>query len=229
MINNILLVVFTVCIPLILFISLYLYKKDNFEKVNKILIISTLVLELIRFFYNASFYDKAKTPSGELTFSFITFFIVFGLFSSFNKGKVGLFFKRVTSFTFLIPMFFAIFAPRVYLALAKDEAGNSLDIYAVENAIYFVECGLVSSFGLINLYLNRKENLKFHMFSLLFSFSVYALYTLISIGTKYAWDIQYDYDLNFYLSIFVSLLSIFIPFIYTLCCLHFYKKKAIKQ
>ena len=104
MINNILLVVFTLCIPVILFVSLFLYKKDNLEKVNKVIIIVTLALELIRFFYNASFYDKAKTPSGELTFSFITFFIVFGLFASFNKGNLGIFFKRITSYTFLIPM-----------------------------------------------------------------------------------------------------------------------------
>ena len=34
MINNILLVVFTLCIPVILFVSLFLYKKDNLEKVN---------------------------------------------------------------------------------------------------------------------------------------------------------------------------------------------------
>lgn len=226
MINNILLVVFTLCIPVILFVSLFLYKKDNLEKVNKVIIIVALALELIRFFYNASFYEKAKTPSGELTFSFITFFIVFGLFASFNKGKLGIFFKRITSYTFLIPMFFAIFAPRVYLALAKDDAGNSLDIYAVENAIYFVESGLVACFGLINLYLNRTENIKYHMFSLLFSVSIYVAYTLISIGTKYLWEIEYDYDLNFYLSIFVSLASIFIPFVNSICLFKFDKKKV---
>ena len=135
MINNILLVVFTLCIPVILFVSLFLYKKDNLEKVNKVIIIVTLALELIRFFYNASFYDKAKTPSGELTFSFITFFIVFGLFASFNKGKLGIFFKRITSYTFLIPMFFAIFAPRVYLALAKDDAGNTKTLVLTVNVL----------------------------------------------------------------------------------------------
>ena len=46
MINNILLVVFTLCIPVILFVSLFLYKKDNLEKVNKVIIIVTLALEL---------------------------------------------------------------------------------------------------------------------------------------------------------------------------------------
>ncbi len=213
MLNNILLVVFTLCIPVILFVSLYLFKYKNLVKVNKIIIIVTLCLELLRFFYNASFYDKAKTPSGELTFSFISFFIVFALFASFNKGKLGEFFSRVTSLTFLIPMFFAIFAPRVYLALAKDEAGNSLDIYQIENALYFVESGLVTTFGLISLYLYKDKNIKFHMFSLLFSIGIYTLYTLISIGTKYLWEINYDYDLSFYLSIFISLASIFIPFV----------------
>ena len=60
MINNILLVVFTLCIPAILFVSLFLYKKDNLEKVNKVIIIVTLALELIRFFITHPFMIKQK-------------------------------------------------------------------------------------------------------------------------------------------------------------------------
>ena len=60
MINNILLVVFTLCIPVILFVSLFLYKKDNLEKVNKVIIIVTLALELIRFFITHLFMIKQK-------------------------------------------------------------------------------------------------------------------------------------------------------------------------
>ena len=68
--------------------------------------------------------------------------------------------------------------------------------------------------------------LKKPMFSLLFSVSIYVAYTLISIGTKYLWEIEYDYDLNFYLSIFVSLASIFIPFVNSICLFKFDKKKV---
>lgn len=224
MLNSILLAVTTICIPVIILVSLYLFRYKNLDKVLKILIIITLSLELLRFFYNASLYKQAKTPSNSLTFSFISFEIVFGLFAIFNKGKVGNFFKRIVTYTCLISMIYALFAPRVYLS-GMDSEGNLLDKYAVENALYFVESGLIFTSGIIYLYQNKDENLKYHTLSLLFSILIYGTYIGISIGTKYLWEIEYEYDINFYLATFMPLVSMVMIYLVEIIYLSIKNKK----
>lgn len=219
MLNNILLIVTSIFIPFMILISLRLYNYKNDQKLTKILIIITLSLELFRFFYNASFYDKAKTPSGYLTFSYITFLIVFGLFAIYNHNKLGVFFKKVFSFTCLIPTFFALFASRVYESEKEVEGVlTSLDTYSVLPCLYFIECGLLITIGVVFIRQLVFESVKSLSFSLLFSVLVYVLYTLISIATKFAWEIQYNFDINFVLSITVSLITIIIIYVISFVC-----------
>ncbi|MGM9859048.1 MAG: hypothetical protein ACI311_07395 [Bacilli bacterium] len=228
MLNSILLIVTSIFIPVIIFYSLYLYKYKNNHKVSRILIISSLSIELFRFFYNASFYDKAKTPSGYLTFSFITFLIIFGLFAVFNTAKLGTFFKRVFSYSFAIPTLFAIFAPRVYLSQQVEVEGTLkyLDTYSVLPCLYFIECGLLITLGIIFLTEFSSYDIKKHSISLVFALAIYVVYTGISIGTKFTWEIEYNFDLNFYLSVFIPVLSMFIIYIISILLS---KKKASKE
>lgn len=223
MLDNILLVLTSIFIPFIILISLRLYNYKNDQKLSKILIIITLSLELFRFFYNASFYDKAKTPSGYLTFSFITFLIVFGLFAIFNHTKLKVFFKKVFALTCLIPTTFALFASRVYESEIVD--GKPLDTYTVLPCLYFIECGLLITIGIIFIKQMISDNVKSISFSMLYGILVYVLYTLVSIATKFAWEIQYDFDINFYLSIGCSLLSIIVVYLFlTICSTKTHKK-----
>ena len=215
MLNNVLLIVTSIFIPVFIFISLHLYNYKNYNKLSKILIITTLSLELFRFFYNASFYDQAKTPSGYLTFSYITFLIVFGLFAVYNNSKLGGFFKKTFMLTSLVPTVFALFASRVYLSQMVEVEGvlQSLDKYSVLPCLYFIECGLLITLGILFLLDNRFSSVKELSLNMVYSLGVYAIYTLISIATKYAWEIEYSYDLSFYLSIFIPVLSIVVVYL----------------
>lgn len=215
MLNNILLIITSLFIPAFIFLGLHLYNYSNERKLSRILIITTLSLELLRFFYNASFYEKAKTPSGYLTFSFITFLIVFGLFATFNQTKLGVFFKKVFTFSFFIPTVFALFAPRVYLSekIIIDGVEKYLDTYSVLPCLYFIECGLLITLGIVFFKQIKDDSLKNHQISALYALIVYVLYTLISIATKYTWEINYSYDINFFLSVFVPIIFMDLTYI----------------
>ena len=202
MINSLILVIVSIFVPFFIILGTKIYKVNNINKVYKWLAISILVLELIKFFTNASFYDKAITPPQDLKFSYISFLVVFILFSVFNKGKVGKFFKSITIYTSLIPLIFGLCTNRVYM--------NPLDTYYIIPATYYLE----------------EVNYKNELFNALYSLGIWAIYIGIMIGTKYYWKLDaITYDLGFYLSIFLSILSIPIAYLAIYLINKFYLSK----
>ena len=218
MINSLILVIVSIFVPFFIILGTKIYKVNNINKVYKWLAISILALELIKFFTNASFYDKAITPPQDLKFSYISFLVVFILFSVFNKGKVGKFFKNITIYTSLIPLIFGLCTNRVYM--------NPLDTYYIIPATYYLESGLI--IGLASLFiLNLEEvNYKNELINALYSLGIWAIYIGIMIGTKYYWKLDaITYDLSFYLSIFLSILSIPIAYLAIYLINKFYLSK----
>lgn len=202
MLRNILLVISAVLIPFIVIAAERTYKpKDNGRKIAIGLAIGLISVAMLRFFYNASLYEKAYTPAKELTFSYMSLLILFALFAVFNKGKLGEISKKIFVGTALVSVTFPLFANRIFL--------NPDDTYFVTTALYFVEVGLVTSLATLFVY---KEKSMFEPIDLLLPIAALIIYIGIAIGLNYVWKLEIAFDLNFYLGYGLSFVSIFLVF-----------------
>lgn len=219
MLRTILLVVSAVLIPFIVIAAERTYQpKDNGRKIAVGIAIGLLGVALLRFFYNASLYEKAFTPAKELTFSYTSLLILFALFAVFSKGKLGQISKKIFVGTSLISLIFPLFASRIYI--------NPDDTYFVTTALYFVEVGLTTSLATLIVY---KEKAIFKPIDLLFPSVAFIVYIGIAIAMNYAWKLEIPFDLNFYLGYGLSFASIFLVFGITKLVEHVAHKKRIKN
>lgn len=199
MLNMILLILSAVLIPVIGYSAIKTYEpKYTYKSALKGLIISLLVVALFRFFYSASLYENAFLPAKELTFSYLSLLIIFGLIAVFNKDKYGQFFEKLFVLTALIPAIFPLFATRIYL--------NPEDVHFVTTALYFVETGLVTTIALFML-LSKKINFTYK--DVLISAGVFLSYMVVAILLNFGWRLEIPFDFKFYLGYGLSLLSIF--------------------
>lgn len=222
MLSKIIFAVICIIVPFLLIVSIRLYNPQNMNKIYKVLAILILVLELIRFFTNASFYDKAITPAQDVKFSFISFITVFILFGAFNKGKIGKIFDSFTIYLCFVPLVFGEVTNRVYT--------NTLDIYSILPATYYLQSALIISYACVRIMTIKEVNYKCELGKALVSLGVWILYVGIMVYTKFYWRLDnIVFNQNFWLSVSLPIISI--PFIYLCVFLYntFYVKKHINM
>lgn len=172
-------------VPFIVLFGIKIYSYTNYSKVFKGLTLTLLGLELLRFFYTASLYEKAVMPANDVSFSFISVLCMIALFAAFNSGKTGKTCGKILIVLSLVPIVFSLFNAEIY--------NNTEDIYAVTKALYFVEAGLIIALALIKC---RTES-KFSIRDLLFPGCTLAAAILINIITNLSWktNITFGTDL----------------------------------
>ena len=198
MYNIIALILTTIFVPLISLLTIKYYGAPNSKKVLTIFTLTLLGCELLRFFYNASLYEKAVTPANALTFSFITMFCIVSLFATFVRG--GIFSnltKTICVFTCLMPLVVALFNSKFYT--------NSLDTYAVTKALYFIESGLAVTMALLYI---KFENVKLSALNMLWSILFVGAYVLIDLLIITIWETGNQINLMWGLSYICSAVTV---------------------
>lgn len=218
MFDSLFLVLISIFVPIIVFTGFKIYKCINYKKFLIVLSLVLLALEIIRFFCNAAFYQDAETPSYDLKFGFITVLCILSLFATFNNSKIaGGGFRSVFVLTSLAPIVLGLFNPNVYV--------NALDVNGVCKAIYMIESGVTLT---IALFYVLDKDMKIGAWNILWA----SLFVLIFVGidalTIWYWKINTAFDLMWYLSWLIVILTIPVVFginqIYHLC-----KEKRNKQ
>lgn len=217
---TLLLIVSAFIIPTMIYLALKTYEaEDRFRKTTVGIAIALLLVGILRFFYTASLYQNGFLPAKELPFSYLSILIIVALIATFNKTKLGELFKRVLVLSFLIPVVFPLFADRIYL--------NPDDQHFVTTALYFIEVGFITTLAMLFI-LEKNKRLKIK--DALISALSFIVYMGIAIGLNFGWKLEIPFDLYFYLSYGLSLLSIFIIYGVYVLINHLYKKKhTIKE
>ncbi len=164
-------------VPLAVFAGMKLYGKTDNRKLFRAFALVLLAAELVKFFYNAALYEKARTPAADLTFTFQSVICVLALFAAFNKGRIGAFCKKTLILTAAVPLIIALFNPDVYT--------NTLDIHAVVRALYFAESGII--FALMMLAV-KDSGLRVR--DMLFALAFFAAAMLINFFTNWFWKVR---------------------------------------
>ncbi|MGN1201239.1 MAG: hypothetical protein ACI4R8_03165 [Candidatus Caccovivens sp.] len=215
MFDKLFLVLISVFVPIIIFAGCKVYNCKSYKKLLTILTLVLLGGELIRFFCNATLYTKAVTPSEDIKFHFITILCIISLFATFNKGKLGNFFKNVFCLTALAPIIYGLFNSQIFI--------NALDSNAVCKVLYMIECGLVLA---IALFYTLEFGLKINAWHILWSALVILAFAGIDALTIYYWEIAISFDLIWYLAHAIAVVAV--PICFALNRLYFYIK-AKKQ
>lgn len=215
--NSLFLVLVSLCMPIIVFVGFKIYNGKNANKLLIGLTLAFLVFEILRFFYSATFYEKASVPKSDLKFGFITIMCVVALFATFNKSK---FFVQTVRQIFVLASLGAIvigiFIPNAYI--------NALDINGVCKACYMIECGLILTIATFYIY---DKKLKISAWSILWTCLFVLVFMGINALTIYYWKINTSFDLMWYMSWVTVILTIPIIFgVNQLYC--FYTKKHEK-
>ena len=215
MYNIIALILTTLFIPLISLLGIKYFNIQNHKKTFVFFTLCLLGCELVRFFYNASLYEKAVTPASELTFSFITVTCIVSLFATFLKdGKFADLTKTICVFTCLIPLVFALFSENVYT--------NELDTFAVTKALYFIECGLSVTLAIVYA---KYANIKLSALNMLWSVIFGIAYALIDLFINFIWETNVQINLMWGLTMICSVITVVVIYLVDLIILKIKSKK----
>lgn len=219
MLNVALLLLSAILIPVIVLMGIKTYEpKGENPKLLKGLVLGLFGTDLLRFFYSASLYEKGFLPAKELPFSYLSILIIFALFAVFSNGTHGKILKKVFVLSSLIPVIFPLFAPRIYL--------NADDTYFVTTALYFIEVGLITSLATLFV---CKDDHGITPEDLLLSAGVFLVYMGIAVGLNFGWQLAIPFDINFYLSYGLSLLSIGLVYLLIMLKRRFFNGKSPKE
>ena len=200
-VNIIILLVVAAFVPTITLVGYHYYKTKSVKRLNIILVLLLLGLELVRFFYNAASYPEAKVPSGSLTFTFVTFAVVISLFAVFAENRVGHFFRKLNVLTALVP---------VILAASLTHITNlPNDDFTVMKALYMVEAGLYITLAVSFVVLS---GFKFKPLDILWCGLSVVAYIGINAATIHFFETPIPYDLQYYLTMAGVLLSVPLSF-----------------
>jgi len=126
-------------VPFFIILGVKLYKYQNIQKLVKILTVSVLLNELIRFFYNARLYEDARLPSENVKLGLL-FFVVLTLFSTFSTKKI---FKQ--------GFYLTVFYPLVYALFNRYTFTDPSDNYTIIPAFFSIEIGLILTIFILNI------------------------------------------------------------------------------
>ena len=197
MFDALFLVILSITIPIITLVGYKICGEGNSQRFTIIISIILLILEILRFFCNATFYTDAETPSENVKFNFMTVLCVVALFATFNKGKFGMFMKGVAILSVFAPMILGIFTPLTYI--------NELDINGVCKAFYMLESGFFMSLGI--MYLVQK-NFKISAWYILYASLFAVAYMGVQAFIIWYWNINIPFDLIFFMSYACVVISI---------------------
>jgi hypothetical protein len=206
MINNIILIAVSFGVPAIFLVGYFIYKPKNILKISKVVAITLLLLELFRFFYNAFLQDAGAMgaiTSNNLTFSFISFMIVLGLFGTFGSNKFSKICSQVFNYCVLIPLILSLFNSSLYIFPS--------DTHMVISALYFLESGLIISLYVLSLLNMSKTPNKPSIIHVIISMVFALVYMLASVLIHYYWD-QVPFNIMFLIAILTGVVSSIIPF-----------------
>ena len=198
-----LLIVIAAFVPAITFLGYKMYKAKTVKKLDIILVVLFLGLELLRFVYNATLYPKAAVPSSNLTFTYISFGVVASLFAVFANNRVGRFFRKIVVLTALVP---------VIMGGSFNQIINlPFDMYTIMKAIYFVEAGLYITLAISFLSLSG-DRLK--PLDILWGCLYMLTYVGINAMTIHFFKVPITFDLQYYLTMTGVVVSV--PLLYGL-------------
>jgi hypothetical protein len=194
------LIVISLAVPVIVIAGLKLYKVDDIGKIMAVFTIVLLVLEAIKFFYNASLYDDGITPSGEVRLNTTFFLMIVGFFATFHKGRAGQIARSTFILTCLTPIVHAIFVPSVY--------SSEVDVYSMISGIYFLECGVILFLGYGQM---SKRQKAFDLRDCLYAVVFIAFLFLSGVLANVFWRADIEVRILWYLCWPVCLIAILPP------------------
>ena len=198
MFDKIAMILISVFVPILILSGIKVYNTKNYRKLIIGLTIAFLGVELFRFFYNASLYPMAVTPSNSLTFCYLSFMCATSLFATFNTSKIGEIAKRVLKFTILLPIIMAFIDPKLYTF--------EFDTYAVIKALYFIEIGLNITLAI----LYQLEDNRFCKEEILYPIIFFILYIGINALSIVYFKTGVNFDGIYTIKMILCLISIFI-------------------
>lgn len=189
----------------------------------KFIAVSLIVLEMFKFFYNASLFEnknpdvifpQGETPSNAISLSIITVLCVFAAIGAFasDKDKQGTLKKismQIVASAALIPLVFVIFNQNTYdrtidtLGYLQGHDGTSL---VMLGAIYYVQIGLAAVYSY--LYVKEKNQVSLH--GLLASVGVVLAVLGATVLTNAVWEAEFIFTDTTWHNIVVVALSVVI-------------------
>lgn len=207
-------VVIAVFAPIISLVARKYVSEKSKTKLLKAMSVILFLLEAIRFFYNAHFFEGAITPAKELRFGFITFMTILVLFATFiNNKKAGDILKRSFVLLSLVSFFIGLLGDRCYASTAFN------DEYAVLKGLFFIEVGMIISIALMYCLDN---DIKITIIDTLIAVA----FCLVSVGVavfyNFIWKLEIEYNSLWFIQKGVYSVS---PFIVYFISLIFKRKK----
>lgn len=198
MVKLILLIFISFCVPVIGIVGLKTYgiKKD---KSLKIIAISLLVLEIFKFFYNASLYENGATPIESLSFSIITLLVVTTLFGAFGNQKLQKTFANLSAYCSVVPIILAIFNHSVY------EVGE--DTHAMLTGMYFLQTGLLMIFSVLHFSGNKDFPLSDIVYPVIFL----GFFLGLTAFTNYCWTTNFLFTQDTITNVLMMICILFMP------------------
>lgn len=198
MIDGLFLTLISIFVPVIVFTGVKIYN-GNAGKLKMVLTLVFLGFELLRFFCNAAFYEKAAAPSGDIKFHYITLLCIASLFVTFHSGKLagnGVL-RNIFCLTALAPILFGLFDSRIYI--------NALDGNAVCKAGYMLECGLALTLAV--LYLSEKK-VKMRAWDILWAVVFLLMFVGMDALCIWWWEKPIAYDLMWHFAWAACMLAV---------------------
>ena len=121
------------------------FKKDNIYAL-KFLAVTILMLEIFKFFYNASTFARGTTPAQYLPLTIVTLISVAAMFGAFKSdgSKLGAPMRSLVVLTALVPLILVAFNDTAWYRPHDMTEGVQIGMVA---AIYFVQCGLILAYA----------------------------------------------------------------------------------
>ena len=211
-------ILISVFVPVIVFAGLKVYRVTDFRKITIGVSIAILAMEIIRFLCNAALYPEAETPKADIKFGYITVLVILILFATFRGGRSGKVFRDVAALTAFVPIVFAIMRPSGYI--------NELDVNAVGKALYMLECGFALTAGLLYV---TGEKRPFGIAGICLACAAIAIYAGIDAFIIWYWETGVAFDLSWYLTWIVSLLTAPLVFAVERSCRRLIRKERSSE
>jgi len=189
--------------PIIFITGFKFFKKSDQYSLRWITVVF-IFIEIFKFFYMASLFEYALTPSEYLTFSVLTLLAVLAAFGAFSTNqKVSSNAKIIILLTAVVPLIIGLMNNANWYR-PQDLAVNGTTNLGVISASYFIQAGLILTYAFLVL----KEKMKIKLIDLIYPFIFVGLVLGLSALTNLAWDTNFIFNDTLIVNILIPVLSV---------------------